>query len=217
MSEAIVRRDRDLGNFIPGPSLSEYGVRFESHFTLDRQDGILTIRMHRNGQAARWSRGLLNAWSLLLRDVGADRDNEVVIITGTGNSWLAGAEASSFAEPLSQWDSDLVAEQYNDGVKLLERLVFDIDVPIIAAINGPGPRLELPLMWHRQRGSHARGVAASSPRSRGADHGQASHRPTPDAWHRKQALAASPRVRPPELLRPPTPRHGHLMPVRRRS
>jgi enoyl-CoA hydratase/carnithine racemase len=146
MSEAIVRRDRDLGNFIPGPSLSEYSVRFESHFTLDRQDGILTIRMHREGQAARWSRGLLNAWNLLLRDVGADRDNEVVIITGTGNSWLAGAEASSFAEPLNQWDSDLVAEQYNDGVKLLERLVFDIDVPTIAAINGPGPRLELPLL-----------------------------------------------------------------------
>jgi enoyl-CoA hydratase/carnithine racemase len=106
MSEAIVRRDRDLGNFIPGPSLSEYGVRFESHFTLDRQDGILTIRMHRNGQAARWSRGLLNAWSLLLRDVGADRDNEVVIITGTGNSWLAGAEASSFATNSSAWPSD---------------------------------------------------------------------------------------------------------------
>lgn len=146
MSEAIAGRDRDLGDFIPGPSLSEYRVRFESHFALDRQDGILTIRMHRQGQAARWSRGLLNAWNLLLREVGADRENEVVIITGTGDSWLAGVEPRSFAEPLSQWDSDLVAEQYNDGVRLLERLVFDIDVPTIAAINGPGPRLELPLL-----------------------------------------------------------------------
>ncbi|MFF1924886.1 enoyl-CoA hydratase/isomerase family protein [Streptomyces sp. NPDC058221] len=146
MSEAITSRDRDLGNFIPGPSLSEYRARFESHFTLDRQDGILTVRIHRQGEEARWSRGLLNAWNLLLREVGADRDTEVVVITGTGDSWLAGVEAGSFAEPLSQWDSDLVAEQYNDGVKLLERLVFDIDVPTIAAINGPGPRLELPLL-----------------------------------------------------------------------
>jgi enoyl-CoA hydratase/carnithine racemase len=113
---------------------------------VDRQDGILTIRMHSDGQAARWSRGLLNAWNLLLREVGADRENEVVIITGTGESWLAGVEAGSFAAPLSGWDTDLVIEQCNDGVKILERLVFDIDVPTIAAVNGPGPRLELPLL-----------------------------------------------------------------------
>jgi enoyl-CoA hydratase/carnithine racemase len=78
--------------------------------------------------------------------VGADLDNEVVIITGTGECWLADVEASSFAQPMSQWDGDLVVEQYNDGVKILERLVFDVDVPTIAAINGPGPRLELPLL-----------------------------------------------------------------------
>jgi enoyl-CoA hydratase/carnithine racemase len=146
MSEAIARRDRDLGNFVPGASLSEYRTRFEPHFQLDRHAGILTIRMHRDGQAAHWSRGLLNAWNLLLREVGADRDNEVVVITGTGESWLAGVEASSFTQPLSEWDSDLIDEQYNDGVKLLERLVFDLDVPTIAAINGPGPRLELALL-----------------------------------------------------------------------
>ena len=74
-----------------------------------------------------------------------NRDNEL-IITGTGESWLGGAEASSFAQPVSDWHSDLVDEQYNDGIKLLERLVLDIDVPTIAAINGPGPRLELPLL-----------------------------------------------------------------------
>jgi enoyl-CoA hydratase/carnithine racemase len=146
MSEAIAGRDRDLGNFVPGPSLGDYRSRFGSHFHLDRNDGVLTIRMHSEGQAARWSRGLLNGWNQLLREVGADRDNEVVVITGTGESWLAGVEAASFAQPMSEWDSDVVSEQYNDGVKILERLVLDIDVPTIAAINGPGPRLELPLL-----------------------------------------------------------------------
>ncbi|WP_269459631.1 hypothetical protein [Allokutzneria albata] len=42
--------------------------------------------MHRHGRAACWSRGLLNAWNLLLREVGADRDNEVIVITGAGES-----------------------------------------------------------------------------------------------------------------------------------
>jgi enoyl-CoA hydratase/carnithine racemase len=146
MSEAITTRDADLGNFVPGAALSDYRSRFEQHFELDRHAGILTIRMHQGGQPARWSRGLLNAWNLLLREVGADRDNEVVVITGTGESWLAGVEAASFAQPLTDWHSDLIDEQYNDGVRLLERLVFDLDVPTIAAINGPGPRLELPLL-----------------------------------------------------------------------
>ena len=146
MSDAIARRDQDLGNFVPGPSLRTYRARFARHFAVDRRDGVLTIRAHRDGQAAVWSRGLLNAWNLLLAEAGADRDNELIIITGTGDSWLAGAEARSFAQPASQWDSDLIDEQYNDGIKILERLVFDIDVPTIAVINGPGPRLELPLL-----------------------------------------------------------------------
>ena len=146
MSDAIARRNRDLGDFISGSPLSGYRARFAGHFLLERDDGVLTIRVHRGGQAARWSRGLLNAWNLLLAEAGADRDNELVIITGTGDPWLAGADPRSFAEPVPQWDSDLIDEQYNDGVKVLERLVFDIDVPTIAVINGPGPRLELPLL-----------------------------------------------------------------------
>jgi enoyl-CoA hydratase/carnithine racemase len=146
VSDAIARRNRDLGDFVSGLPLSGYHTRFAGHFRLERHDGVLTIHAHRDGQAALWSRGLLNAWNLLLAEAGADRDNELIVITGTGDSWLAGVEASSFTQPVSEWDSDLIDEQYNDGVKVLERLVFDIDVPTIAVINGPGPRLELPLL-----------------------------------------------------------------------
>jgi len=146
MSEAIAGRDRDLGDFIAGPSLNDYRDRFAGHFQLERHGGILIIRTHQDGLAARWSRGLLNAWNLLLAQAGADRDNEVVIISGTGNHWLAGVDERSFGQPMSQWGSDLVYEQYNDGVRVLERLVSDIDVPTIGVINGPGPRLDLPLL-----------------------------------------------------------------------
>jgi enoyl-CoA hydratase/carnithine racemase len=146
MSEAIADRDRELPGFIPGPSFSHYRDRFAPHFDLSRDAGVLTIRMHRGGESALWSRGLLNAWNLLLGEVGADRANEVVVITGTGDAWIAGVEPASFATPAAQWPADLVDEQYNDGIKMLERLVFDIDVPTIAAVNGPGMRLELALL-----------------------------------------------------------------------
>lgn len=146
MSEAIAERDRRLGGFIPATSFEEYRGRFAPHFRLERHDGILVVRMHNHDGPASWSRGLLNAWNLLLGVVGADRDNEVVVITGTGDAWIGGVDAESFAQPLSQWEADLVHEQYNDGIRILERLVFDLDVPTIAAINGPGMRLELPLL-----------------------------------------------------------------------
>jgi enoyl-CoA hydratase/carnithine racemase len=146
MSEAVTRRNQEFGNFVPSPSLTEYGPRYAEHFVLDRLAGVLTIRMHSGGGAAIWSRGLLNAWNLLLRDVGADRDNEVIVITGTGSAWIGGIDTRSFSVPVSRWHSDLVDEQYNDGIKVLERLVLDIDVPTIAAINGPGPRQEIALL-----------------------------------------------------------------------
>ncbi|MFG1869557.1 enoyl-CoA hydratase/isomerase family protein [Micromonospora arborensis] len=146
MSESITRRNHGLAGFLPGPSFEHYQARFAEHFMLDRRDGILTVRVHHDGEAALWSRGLLNAWNLLLSEISADRDTEVVIITGTGDAWLAGVDLASFAEPMHRWSSDLIDEQYNDGVKLLERIIHDLDVPTIAAINGPGPRLELPLL-----------------------------------------------------------------------
>ncbi|MDG6109149.1 enoyl-CoA hydratase/isomerase family protein [Dactylosporangium aurantiacum] len=146
MPGPIGRCGPDGAGFLAGPSFAQHQTRFAEHFVLDRRDGILTVRVHHEGGAALWSRGLLNAWNLLLGEISADRDTELVIITGTGDAWLAGVDFASFAEPMHRWAGESIDEQYNDGVKLLERVVNDLDVPTIAAINGPGPRLELPLL-----------------------------------------------------------------------
>jgi len=146
MADLIAQRDRKLGNFVSAPALAEYAPRYREHFVLDREGGVLTVRMHTDGGSAQWSRGLLNAWNQMLRDVGADRHNEVIIFTGTGQHWIGGVQPSSFAQPMSRWPSDMVDEQLTDGIKALERLVLDVDVPTIAAVNGPGPRQELGLL-----------------------------------------------------------------------
>jgi enoyl-CoA hydratase/carnithine racemase len=147
MTEAIRDRDRRLGNVVDGRTLEEYGQRFQDHFALSRdEDGVLVIRAHTAGGAAAWSRGLLNAWVLLLAEVGADRKNEVVVITGTGDAWIGGVQPESFSPPPSQWHSDEVDEQYSDGVRILERLVMDLEIPTIAVLNGPGPRQEIALL-----------------------------------------------------------------------
>ncbi len=146
VSDAIRDRDAAVGGFISPRPLDEYAARYAEYFCLSRADGILEIRMHADGGPARFSRGLLNAWGQLLADAAADYANEVLILTGTGEVWLAGVDAVSFAEPLHEWHPDVVWEQYRDGVALLERLVVAVEVPTIGILNGPGPRQELALL-----------------------------------------------------------------------
>jgi enoyl-CoA hydratase/carnithine racemase len=146
INEELRERNARIGGFVDRLSLEAYGPRYSDHLVIERDAGVVEVRMHTDQGAAVFSRGLLNTWGQALADIGSDPDNEVLIITGTGDRWIAGIDPRSFAEPLSSWSATELYEQYRDGVKLLERLVFDVEIPTIAAINGPGPRLELGLM-----------------------------------------------------------------------
>jgi hypothetical protein len=57
VSDAIAKRDRDLGNFVPGPSLGSYQARFGGHFALDRRDGVLTAARTGTGRRPRGPEG----------------------------------------------------------------------------------------------------------------------------------------------------------------
>ena len=81
--------------------------------------------------------------------MSADPDNEVIIFTGTGESWMAGVDPDSFATMNSA--QHLPAEQayqllYADGLAMIQDLVLSVEVPTIGVINGPGPRKETALM-----------------------------------------------------------------------
>ncbi len=139
-------RNERIGGFAAPAALEEYAERYSEHLMLRREGGILEVRLHTREEPAVYSRGMLNCWGQALSDIGRDPDNEVLILTGTGSHWIAGVDPRSFVAPLSAWPADELYEQYLDGVLLLERLVFDIQIPTIAAINGPGPRLEMALL-----------------------------------------------------------------------
>ncbi|HXT93660.1 MAG TPA: hypothetical protein VN714_30895 [Trebonia sp.] len=81
MSDVIAKRDRRLGGFVPGRPLDSYRDRFAGHFALERRDGVLVIRAHRDGQSALWSRGLLGdslrAVVTALAQWATDHDEEI--------------------------------------------------------------------------------------------------------------------------------------------
>ncbi|MGQ0620532.1 MAG: enoyl-CoA hydratase/isomerase family protein [Panacagrimonas sp.] len=111
--------------------LDQYRGRYEN-IRLDREDGILTMTLHTKGEDFVWSARAHEELGYCFTDVGADRENKVVILTGTGDTFCANINAGSF-KLSSALDWDLT---FYDGKRLLKNLI-DIEVPVIAAVNGP--------------------------------------------------------------------------------
>ena len=67
--------------------LEEYRDRFKEHFIMQRENGILEIRMHTEGGEAKWSKELHRALPQIFQIAGADRKNEVITTNTALFSW----------------------------------------------------------------------------------------------------------------------------------
>ncbi len=114
------------------PRLADYADRYE-HATLQRDElGVLEVRLHSHDGPLVWGAGPHTELGYLFGDIGADPENRVVIITGTGDRFIADLDTS--------WVGAMTPEKwntiYNHGRRLLQRLL-EIEVPVIGAVNGP--------------------------------------------------------------------------------
>ena len=123
----------------------DYATKY-SCIHMRRENGILEMRFHTDDGPLRW--GLVPHGELpdAFADVGRDRDNRVVILTGTGDEF-SGIRATSGTRSLTQ---GITANAYDrvhwEGRALLMNLL-NIEVPVISAINGPAWRhSEIPLL-----------------------------------------------------------------------
>ena len=125
--------------------LEDYATKYSS-IAMRRENGILEMRFHTDGGSLRW--GLIPHGELpdAFADVGRDRENRVVILTGTGDEF-SGVRATTGTRSLTQ---GITANAYDrvhwEGRALLMNLL-NIEVPVISAINGPAWRHgEIPLL-----------------------------------------------------------------------
>ncbi len=141
------RASEQRQGFVRRPRFEEYREKYAPYFNLERRNGILQAQMHTKGGPVIYGLPIHNAWSQLWLDIGNDPDNEVLIFSGTGDKWIAGFDPDFSAESLHEMPADAFYDQiYADATKLLEAFIFNIDIPTIACINGPGLHTEFALL-----------------------------------------------------------------------
>jgi enoyl-CoA hydratase/carnithine racemase len=134
-------------DFVDRPHFEEYRTKFANFFKMERRNGILQVNMHTNGGAVIYGLPMHNAWSQLWLQIGNDPKNEVMIFGGSGDKWIAGLDRQMAERPLSDLPADEFYDRiYADATKLLEAFIFNIDIPTIACINGPGLHTEFALL-----------------------------------------------------------------------
>jgi enoyl-CoA hydratase/carnithine racemase len=108
----------------------DYANRFK-HIRMERRDGILQFTLHRDGGSVIWDFAAHSDTAHALGEVARDRDNRVVILTGAGDDFIAEHEFGEANKiPAAAWDQVITDAKY----LIMNHL--DIEVPMIAAVNG---------------------------------------------------------------------------------
>ena len=115
----------------------DYAKKY-SNVRMEREDGILEITFHTDGGSLVWGGGPHAQFGPAFYDIGRDKENKIVIMTGTGDSFIEEISPETLSErlPKSKITPTVWDHIYSDAKRLIMNL-FDIEVPVIAAVNGP--------------------------------------------------------------------------------
>jgi enoyl-CoA hydratase/carnithine racemase len=111
-----------------------------------RDGGILEVTLHTNGGSLQWSTDAHDELSRVFHSISEDRENKVVILTGTGEDFT-GPRASETTRTLKKHPTPEDWDLLFFGGRRLEENLLNIEVPVIAALNGsPFRHMELALL-----------------------------------------------------------------------
>jgi enoyl-CoA hydratase/carnithine racemase len=113
----------------------------------EKSEGVATITLNRPERMNAFTDTMLKQWAAALEDARLDRDVRVVVVTGAGRGFCAGAdlrgsmlgEGAPAAASEGERRPPSAADRRNwlrDGVHYVPRAVQLLDKPYIAAVNG---------------------------------------------------------------------------------
>lgn len=106
--------------------------KFET-LLIERSNSVAVLRLNRPEVLNAYNPKMGRELSASLRMLAED-DSRVVILTGAGRAFCAGADISRPKDRASQWDPNIVRAY--EGEMAMVRLMVSYPKPIIAAING---------------------------------------------------------------------------------
>ena len=107
---------------------------------MERRGGILQMTLHTDGGPLQWNLDAQVEFVRAFTDVGTDRENRIVILTGSGNEFSGprlDPETPFFHG--AKLTPGGVHEVFVNARKMVNA-VLGIEVPMIAAVNGPAKR-----------------------------------------------------------------------------
>jgi enoyl-CoA hydratase/carnithine racemase len=113
----------------------DYQNKYE-HIRLRREDGIIELTFHSNGDSlranGRWHNEICDAFT----NIAADYENRVLIVTGAGDVFCTEIEASVSRAVAEGMPYDFLVKSYWHGKRMLNS-ILEVEIPVIGAINGP--------------------------------------------------------------------------------
>lgn len=95
-------------------------------------DGVLEVRFHTDGAKLVFNGHTHEQFTDMFHQIGADPDNRVVILTGSGDAFMDAISPEGF-DFFTPRGYDKI---FREGRKILMN-ILDVEVPMIAALNGP--------------------------------------------------------------------------------
>jgi enoyl-CoA hydratase/carnithine racemase len=113
-------------------SLDVYRDAFPNAHLARKANGVLEVRLHTQGAKLVFNGHAHEQFVDLFHTIGEDRENRVVILTGTGDAFIDVIESDGFDFFTPRGYDKILRE----GRKILAN-ILDIEVPMITALNGP--------------------------------------------------------------------------------
>jgi enoyl-CoA hydratase/carnithine racemase len=111
---------------------ADYQGSFPNANLTRSKSGVLEVVLHTNGGTLLFNGHTHEQFVDLFHVVGEDAENRVVILTGSGSAFMASISPEGFDFFTPQGYDKI----YREGKKVLMN-ILDIEVPLIAAVNGP--------------------------------------------------------------------------------
>jgi enoyl-CoA hydratase/carnithine racemase len=133
--------------FLSPPKFEDYSDVFKDFFRMTRRpDGVLLVEAHTLGGPIQLSVQNHRALGQMLKTVGADPENEILILTGSGDEFMMDSDPNGFeleTADLHYWAYEYA---YKDGRINVSSLVNDLEIPTIGLLNGSGFHTEIVTM-----------------------------------------------------------------------